>query len=133
MLPEHVEHIQSHAGYQLPTHVDAQPYRAGHGNNAQMPMQTLVPMRHVGSRTASSTTSGRRRKREILSSSREHICSECPAGFDTASDKAYVAKASYTRRTLSAMSATCMTLHAHTDVRILLAGILWKASSDERT
>ncbi|KAK5686515.1 hypothetical protein LTS10_002635 [Elasticomyces elasticus] len=44
----------------------------------------------------------------------------------------YVAEASYTQRTLIAMSATHMTLHVHTSARTLVAGILRKGSSAER-
>ncbi|KAK5690070.1 hypothetical protein LTR97_012555 [Elasticomyces elasticus] len=133
LLPRHVQHAQANVllgDYLLPTSVDAPPYRAGQRNDVQPRMQSLVPMYRTGSGTGSSTTSGRRPKYEILSSS-----SITSAAFmaNAITIARYVAKASCTRRMSSAMFATHMTLHVHTSARGLLADILLRASSVERT
>ncbi|KAK5693885.1 hypothetical protein LTR17_024934 [Elasticomyces elasticus] len=78
-----------HTSYVMPTHVDTPPYLAGQSNNARAPIQASVAISRRGSRTSSSTTSGRRSKREIMSSFKEHMCPECGAGFDSASDEAH--------------------------------------------
>ncbi|KAK3618257.1 hypothetical protein LTR56_003840 [Elasticomyces elasticus] len=73
--------------HQLQGNVDARPWRAPQENDNMLPTRPPMPTSRRGSRAASATPS-RRSKREILSSVSEYSCSECDAGFDTASDRA---------------------------------------------
>ncbi|KAK5714798.1 hypothetical protein LTR17_017045 [Elasticomyces elasticus] len=129
LLPRHVQHAQANAllgDYLLPTSVDAPPYRAGQRNDVQPRgpnMRYYRPQVSINARSA-------------LQALKPHLTERITSAVFMANAitiARYVAKASCTRRTSSAMFATHMTLHVHTSARGLLADILLRASSAERT